>query len=127
MTSIEPELWVERAASAAAFYVAAFGATVVFQVGEGEDVVARLDVDGARFWVARADPALGRHAPDQGRGSTGRVLLVVPDPAAVVGAAVAAGATVTAEVGEEHGWVLGRIVDPHGHEWEIGHHRGDPA
>jgi PhnB protein len=23
-------------------------------------------------------------------------------------------------VGDEHGWRLGRIVDPFGHEWEIG-------
>jgi PhnB protein len=23
-------------------------------------------------------------------------------------------------VGDEHGWRLGRIIDPFGHEWEIG-------
>ena len=31
-----------------------------------------------------------------------------------------AGATATAEVADEHGWRLGRIIDPFGHEWEIG-------
>ncbi|HRC11556.1 MAG TPA: VOC family protein [Dermatophilaceae bacterium] len=125
MASIEPELWVERAASAARFYSDAFGATVVFQVGEGEDVVTRLDVDGARFWVAAADSRIRRRAPDEFQGATGRVLLVLPDPAAVVVAAEAAGATATAEVTEEHGWLLGRIVDPFGHEWEIGRHLAD--
>jgi PhnB protein len=35
-------------------------------------------------------------------------------------AAVAAGASQTSAVRDEHGWRLGRIVDPFGHEWEIG-------
>jgi PhnB protein len=33
---------------------------------------------------------------------------------------VAAGATETSPVAVEHGWQLGRILDPFGHEWEIG-------
>src|SRR6266508_6479573 len=40
MTSIQPELWVETPREAVAFYEAAFGATVLHRVGEGEDVVA---------------------------------------------------------------------------------------
>lgn len=124
MVSIEPELWVEHAGSAARFYADAFNATVVLQVGEGDDVVTRLDVDGARFWVAAADPSMGRRAPGGTEGATARILLNVSDPVAVVAAAEAAGATVTAAVAEEHGWLLGRIIDPHGHEWEIGHHLG---
>jgi hypothetical protein len=34
--------------------------------------------------------------------------------------AVAAGGKPISEVAEEHGWQLGRVVDPFGHEWEIG-------
>ena len=34
--------------------------------------------------------------------------------------AVAAGATELAPASDEHGWRIGRIVDPFGHEWEIG-------
>jgi PhnB protein len=45
---------------------------------------------------------------------------VVADPDAVVDQAAASGAVVTSQVGNEHGWRLGRIVDPFGHEWEIG-------
>ena len=30
------------------------------------------------------------------------------------------GATEIAAVGDEHGWRMGRIVDPFGQEWEIG-------
>ena len=55
-----------------------------------------------------------------GDGRTGRTLLVVDDPHALVQQAVAAGATETSPVAVEHGWQLGRILDPFGHEWEIG-------
>jgi PhnB protein len=51
MTSIQPELWVERAAAAVAFYEAAFGATVMHSVGDGDDIVAQLSVGDAAFWV----------------------------------------------------------------------------
>jgi PhnB protein len=33
---------------------------------------------------------------------------------------VAAGATESSPISNEHGWELGRIIDPFGHEWEIG-------
>jgi PhnB protein len=45
---------------------------------------------------------------------------VVDDPDAVVARAVAAGATETAPVEDEHRWRLGRLIDPFGHEWENG-------
>jgi PhnB protein len=45
---------------------------------------------------------------------------VVEHADTVVGNAVAAGATETSPVTNEHGWRLGRILDPFGHEWEIG-------
>ncbi|MDR0360774.1 MAG: hypothetical protein LBJ87_15095 [bacterium] len=47
-------------------------------------------------------------------------MLVVDDPDTVFQTAVAAGATPTAPPGDEHGWHLGRLVDPFGQEWEIG-------
>jgi PhnB protein len=48
------------------------------------------------------------------------MLLIVDDPAALIARAVNLGATEVAPVGEEHGWLLGRIDDPFGHRWEIG-------
>jgi PhnB protein len=120
MTGIQPELWVDRGAAAVAFYVAAFGATVQHQVGDGEDIVAQLAVDGAEFWVAGTESGGARRTPTAIGGATGRTLLVVDDPDAVFRRAVEAGAVALAEVAEEHGWRLGRISDPFGHEWEIG-------
>ncbi|MEU7874694.1 VOC family protein [Dactylosporangium sp. NPDC049140] len=120
MASIQPELWVDGAATAVEFYAAAFGARVLHRVGEGEDVVAQLDAGGAVFWVVQADAGRRRLSPPAAGGTTGRVLLVVDDPEAVHARAVAAGATATSAVAPEHGWLVGRIVDPFGHEWEIG-------
>jgi PhnB protein len=120
VTSIQPELWVDRADAAVAFYQAAFGATVLHRVGDGDDIVAQLDVGGAAFWVATASSSMKRFSPQAIDGATSRTLLIVDEPEQVVRRALAAGATETSPVGEEHGWCLGRIVDPFGHEWEIG-------
>ncbi len=54
---IEPQLWVEGASSAVAFYRSAFDAEVLHQVGEGDDIVAQLAVGSARFWVTEASEA----------------------------------------------------------------------
>ena len=118
--SIQPELWTDRPREAVAFYEAAFGATVLHRVGEGDDIVAQLGVGAARFWIALASPSLKRLSPRALDGATSRTLLVVDNPEAVMQRAVQAGATGTAPVGDEHGWRIGRFIDPFGHEWEIG-------
>jgi PhnB protein len=120
VSDIQPELWVDRPREAIAFYQAAFGATVVHQVGEGADIVAQLTLCDACFWVANTDPGRGRFSAAVIGGGTSRTLLVTGDPDNMVSAALAAGATVTSPAGDEHGWRLGRITDPFGHHWEIG-------
>ena len=120
MTSIQPELWVEKPGEAITFYGAAFGATVLHRVGQGDDIVAQLGISDAAFWVAASSATMKRLSPRAIDGATSRTLLVVEDPDAVVRQAVGAGATQSSPVSNEHGWRLGRIVDPFGHEWEIG-------
>ncbi len=121
---IQPELWIDRPAAAVAFYAAAFGARVLHQVGEGEDIVAQLAVGDAAFWVSPGGADGPRFSPAVIGGATGRTLLVADDPDAMFARAVAAGATAVSEMADEHGWRLGRILDPFGHEWEIGRPRG---
>lgn len=120
MTSIQPQLWVDGAREAVAFYKAAFGATILHLVGEGEEIVAQLGVGDAAFWVSNASPTMKRLDPRAVEGTTSRTLLVVDDPEAFAQRAIQAGATETSPVRIEHGWLLGRVVDPFGHEWEIG-------
>jgi PhnB protein len=119
---IQPELWVSDGPAAVAFYEQALGAVVEHRVaGPGaSDVIAQMAVAGARFWVSNASTDLRRFSPDAIGGATARLLLVVDDPQSLLAAALAAGATETTPVGEEHGWRLGRFKDPFGHEWEVG-------
>ena len=119
---LEPELWVADTAAAIVFYEGAFGAETVHRVGGAGDPdgVAQLSIGGARFWVAGASEQMGRFNPRTIGGATGRLLLVVEDPQAVTDAALAAGASLHSGVAHEHGWLLGRVIDPFGHEWEIG-------
>jgi len=120
VTSIQPELWVDGAAAAVEFYANAFGASVLHSVGEGDDIVVQLTFDDAVFWVASADPDSGRFSPLAISGATSRMLLVTDDPDAFHRRATDAGAVEISPVGDEHGWRVGRIRDPFGHEWEIG-------
>jgi PhnB protein len=121
MTGIQPQLWMDRAGDAVRFYAAAFEARVLHLVGEGDDIVAQLAVGDAAFWVAAADPEAQRFAPDAIGGATARLLLVTEEPETLVRRAVAAGAVELAPVSDQHGWRLGRVRDPFGHEWEVGH------
>ena len=120
MTSIQPELWLDRPSAAVRFYEEAFGATVLHRVGDGDDIVAQLAVGGAAFWVAGSSPTMKRLSPLAIDGTTSRTLLVVENPEEVLRRSLAAGATQLSPVSDEHGWRLGRILDPFGHEWEIG-------
>ncbi len=92
MTSIQPELWVDRGAEAVTFYQAAFGATVLHRAGDGEDIVAQLAIGDAAFWVSAAGSAGQRIHPKAIGGATSRTLLIVDDPEAVFHHAVTAGA-----------------------------------
>jgi PhnB protein len=120
---LQPELWVDDGPAAIAFYQRGFGASVehLVQGPDPTDVVAQLTVGGARFWLSTASEEMRRFSPDSIGGATGRVLLVIADPDALAAKVLDAGATLLSEVGEEHGWRLGRLKDPFGHEWEIGH------
>jgi len=119
--SIAPWLSVRNSAQAVDFYKSAFGATEVFRLEDpGGSVVARLSVDGAEFWLSDESPKHGNFSPQSLGGGSVRMILTVPDPDAVFLRALKAGASEVFPVGKEHGWRLGRVVDPFGHHWEIG-------
>jgi PhnB protein len=118
--SIAPWLSVRNGAAAVEFYKAAFGAVERFRIeSENGDVVARLAVGDAEFWLADESPEHGNFSPESLGGSTCRMVMVVDDPDAAFARAVAAGAREVAPVSEQHGWRVGRVADPYGHHWEI--------
>jgi PhnB protein len=123
--SLAPMLSVRNGARAVEFYKAAFGAQEVFRLEDpGGAVVARLSVDGAEFWLSDESPEHGNFSPESLGGGTARMILTVPDPDATFARALAAGAQEIVAVAEAYGWRLGRVVDPFGHHWEIGHPLG---
>ena len=120
--SVAPMLSVRNGAGAVEFYKAAFGAVEVFRVESPDGaVVSRLALESAEFWVADESPEHANFSPESLNGSTTRMILTVPDPDAMVERAKAAGAREIVAVKEDYGWRLGRVVDPFGHHWEIGH------
>ena len=122
MTSIAPFLSVRRGSEALAFYKAAFAAEELHTIEDpGGAVVAQLSADGAQFWISDESPEHGNFSPETLKGGTVRMVLTVADPDATFARAVAAGATVVTPITEDYGWRIGRVVDPYGHHWEIGH------
>lgn len=117
-TSIAPWLTIKNAAKAVAFYKAAFGAEEAYRMEEG-GLVVKLKVEGAEFWVS------GELESDDTTENIGsehmRMILTVANPDDVYARAIKAGATEIFPVGEDYGWRLGRLADPFGLHWEIGH------
>jgi PhnB protein len=120
VTRVLAQLSVRRGPDAVAFYAAAFGAVVDYQVGD-ESIVAQLSIgEDATFWVADESPEHANFSPETVGGGTVRMLLLVDDPDAAIAQALAAGATLVHAAEDAHGWRLGRVADPFGHHWEIG-------
>ena len=114
--TIQPWLTFEDAPAALGFYKEAFGAreTYCLEPVEGE-LVARLSVGGAEFWVASG----GSDHPEINQSV--RFVVVVPNPDYYCERALQAGATEVFPVRADHGWRSGKVADPFGHHWEFGH------
>ena len=126
VTTIAPWLSVKNSAADLPFYKAAFGATESFLLEDpGGAIVAGLYIEGAEFWLSDESPEHGNFSPATVGGGTVRIIVTVADPETFFSRALAAGATQVFPVREEYGWKLGRLVDPFGHHWEIGHQLED--
>ena len=119
-TAITATLSVRHGAKAVDFYKRAFGARELHRVDADDGaVVAQLSVSGAEFWVSDESPEHLNFSPETLGGCSVRMLLIVDDPNAMCTQAIAAGAKEVVAVSDEHGWRIGRILDPFGHHWEI--------
>jgi PhnB protein len=121
-TSIAPWLSVKNSIKAVEFYKAAFGAIEAYRLDIPDGtVVAQLTVDGATFWLSEESPDHSNSVSISSVAASVRMILTVSDPDALFARVIGAGASQVYPVSEEHGWRIGRLVDPFGHHWEIGH------
>jgi len=119
-TAIETWLTVPNGQQAIDFYASAFQARETYRMEDpGGGLVVRLAVDNAGFWISGGSG--GSDAELKPSDGNMRLILIVADPDAFFTRAIGAGATEVFPVGEEYGWRLGRLVDPFGFHWEIGH------
>lgn len=121
-TSIAPWLSVQNGLKAIEFYKSAFGAVETYRLEMPDGaVIAKLSIADAGFWISGEATTTINSNPEPIGGGSIRMILTVPDPDALFEQALKAGATQVFAVGEDHGWRLGRLVDPFGLHWEIGH------
>src|SRR5262245_30277190 len=121
-TSITPFLVVRNGADALNFYTTGLGATLLARYDrDGRKLTAELTRYGAAVFMVDEEQEFDNNSPETIGGSPVRIVLVVQDPDAIFSRAVKAGATQICPVTTEEDWKIGKLKDPFGHIWEIGH------
>ncbi|WP_326547909.1 VOC family protein [Mycolicibacterium sp. ND9-15] len=116
-----PYLTVANARGAIAWYVDAFGATVVgepFEMDDGRIGHAELAIGDGVLYLADEYPEIGLRGPVPQSVSVS-LMLAVPDTDAVLERARQRGAEVQREPYENYGARNAAIVDPFGHRWML--------
>ena len=121
-TTITPFLIVTNAAKALEFYMSAFGAQVLdrYDFPDGK-VTSRIAIQGAELFVGDEEPEFNNFSPIAIGGSPVRIVLTVADPDSIFTRALEVGASQICPVTTEESWRIGKLKDPFGHVWEIGH------
>ena len=122
LTTIVPFLVVKNGAKAVEFYMTGLGASeqARYESGNGK-LTAKLAIEGAEFWLGDEEPEFSNCSPETIGGSPVRIVLTVDDPDSIFFSALKAGATEICPVRTEQSWRIGKLMDPFGHIWEIGH------
>jgi predicted enzyme related to lactoylglutathione lyase len=116
-----PYLTVANARDAIAWYVDAFGASVVgdpFEMDDGRIGHAELAIAGGVLYLADEYPEIGLKAPDP-QATSVSLMLHVPDTDAALERARERGAQVQSEPYENYGSRSATIIDPFGHRWML--------
>lgn len=117
-------LCVNDSAAAIDFYARAFGATEIFRLVEPSGRIghAELQLGPVVLMICDPFPEYGMNPPQAGTQPPMRIHLHVDDADAMIARAIAAGARPLGEVSDAfYGERSGRVIDPFGHIWLIGH------
>jgi PhnB protein len=127
-STVTPYLNVTGAAKAIEFYKQAFGAQEVMRIPgpDGSIMHAEIRIGNSHIMMSDENPAWGTKSPTTLGGTTGGMMIYVPDCDAVFDRAVKAGATVLMPCSDQfYGDRCGSILDPFGHKWSIATHQKD--
>jgi PhnB protein len=122
LTFFAPHLTLRNVLVGVEFYKAAFGAVELrrWSNPDGTVHVAEMSINGALFHLHEEVPGKNEFSPETLKGTTSAIGLFVPDPAATVKKAVAAGARETSPVTDyDYGYQQGTVMDIGGHHWLI--------
>jgi PhnB protein len=121
-TTILPFLVVSNGARAVEFYTTGLGAVELVRYdGANGKLMSKLAIEGAGFYIGDEEQEFNNLSPETIGGSPVRIILTVSDPDTVFSRALQAGATQICPVTTEEDWRIGKLKDPFGHIWEIGH------
>lgn len=104
------------------FYKNAFNAIELrrFSNDDGSIHVSELEIDGALFRLHEENAAKNSFSPNNCKGITTTICLMVDDVDAVMTAAIAAGAKEGSPAQDyDYGYRQGDVIDPYGHVWTI--------
>ncbi len=121
---VYPYLHAAETEAAIAFYKSAFGATEKFRLVEPGGRIGHVELmfGEATIMLSAPFPELGIQAPDPQGPCTFMIHLHVENADRTIADAVAAGARIVTEAGDRFwGERSGRVRDPFGYEWMIGH------
>lgn len=122
MHSLTPHLVCPGAADAIAFYARAFGAVELFRLAgpDGKLAHAMLRIGDSMLMLVDEFPEMGARGPRAVGGSPVTIHLSVPDAAATMRQAEAAGAMVRMPLTDMFwGALYGVLEDPFGHSWSV--------
>ena len=121
-TFFAPHLTLRNVLVGLEFYKAAFGAVELrrWSNPDGSVHVAEMSINGALFHLHEEMPGSVEMSPETLKGTSSAIGLFVPDPAATVRSAVAAGGKEMKPVQDyDYGYRQGTVMDPTGHVWLI--------
>jgi len=124
--TVTPQLTLDNAAQAIDWYKRALGAEEVSRAPgpDGKIMHAELRIGDSRLMLN--DPVMGNKGPQTLGGSPASLWLYVEDCDALFNRAVAAGAKVEMQMGDQFwGDRCGSVGDPHGYRWTIATRKED--
>ncbi len=117
-----PQLTLGNVLAGMEFYKHAFDAAELrrWSNPDGSVHVAEMAIAGALFHLHEEVPSSKDFCPKTLKGTTVTIGLFVPDPAAVMKKAIAAGGRQIHPIQDhDYGYQQGVVADPEGHEWLI--------